>query len=55
MLAESLVVTVLSIRRVIGEALETLLSSEILVVTMEFNGDDLTEEDSLSSVFVNKA
>jgi hypothetical protein len=38
---------------VISDALEALLSSEILVVTMEFNGDDLTEEDRLSSVFVN--
>lgn len=36
----------------IGDALETLLSSENLVVTMEFNGDDLKEEDSLSSVFI---
>jgi len=39
---------------VIGDALETLLSSENLVVTMEFNGDDLTEEGRLSSGFTNK-
>jgi hypothetical protein len=39
---------------VTGDALEPLLSSENLVVTMEFNGDDLKEEDKLSSVFINE-
>jgi hypothetical protein len=39
---------------VIGDAPETLLSSDNLVVTLEFNGDDLEEEDRLSSGFINE-
>jgi hypothetical protein len=39
---------------VVEDALEPLLSSEILVVTMEFKGDDLSEEDWRASVFLNE-
>jgi hypothetical protein len=52
--AERLAIDVVSRRRVTGDALEPLLSSENLVVTLEFNGDDLNEEDKLSSVFINE-
>jgi hypothetical protein len=42
MFAESLAIDVVSRRTVVGDALEALRSSEIVVLTMEFNGDDLS-------------